>query len=153
MSYHRFFKNTSEEITRDFTSFGNPFILLIIATIFIGVSLKLLYIALGLLIVELFCWVIKFFYYKKRPKEEVHSNILERINAGSFPSLHSARSSFIFVSLFLLADNIILKIIFIILIALVGLTRISLKKHYRSDVIAGYIIGIAISLLWRQIGW
>ncbi len=150
MSYKRFFKIVSGEVIRDFTSFGNPFILIIISSIFIGIEIKLLYIILGLLLTEMFCWIIKFFYYKKRPKEEVHANILERINAGSFPSLHSARSSFIFTCLFILSDNIILKILFITLIIIVGLTRIHLKKHYLSDIIAGYFIGIILSLILHQ---
>ncbi len=147
MSYKRFFKIISQEVIRDFTSFGNPIILIIISAIFLGITVKLLYIILGLLLVELFCWIIKFFYYKKRPKEEVHANIPERMNAGSFPSLHSARSSFIFTSLFLLSNSIGLRILFIILIIIVGLTRISLKKHYLSDIIAGYFIGIIFSLI------
>lgn len=150
MSYRRFFKNISQEVIRDFTSFGNPVILIIISAIFVGIAIKLLYILLGLMLVEIFCWAIKFFYYKKRPQEEVNDNTPERINAGSFPSLHSARSSFVFTCLLFLSDNIILKILFITLIIIVGLTRISLKKHYLSDVIAGYFIGITLSIVLNQ---
>lgn len=153
MKYHRFLKNISEEAIRDFTSFGNPFLLLIISAMFVGITTRLSYIALGLLSIEVLCWIIKYFYYKKRPKEEAHSNIPERINAGSFPSLHSARSSFVFVSLFMLTDNLIFKILFITLIAIVGLTRILLRKHYLSDIIAGYVIGILTSITLKFLGF
>lgn len=148
----RFFKNSVSEIMRDFTSFGNPFLLILVSAIAIGVNIKLGIIMGGLVFVEFFGSIIKFFYYKKRPREEKYENVLEKINGGSFPSLHSARSSFVFVSLFFLFNNYYLKIVLLLIPLIVGLTRISLKKHYLSDVIGGYAIGILTALLWKQTG-
>ncbi len=142
MSYKRFLQNSAAEITRDFTSFGNPFLLIFVSAIAIGVNFRLAAIIGGLVFVELFSSTIKFFYYKRRPKQEKYDNFLERINAGSFPSLHSARSSFVFVTLFFLFSNYYLKIVLLLIPIIVGMTRISLKKHYLYDIIAGYIIGI-----------
>jgi len=153
MSYKRFFQNSANEIIRDFTSFGDPFLLILVSAIAIGVNFKLAAVIIGLAFIELFSSTIKFFYYKKRPKQEKYDNFLERINAGSFPSLHSARSSFVFVSLFFLFNNNYLRIVLLLIPLIVGLTRISLKKHYISDIIAGYVIGILASIAIKLCGF
>ncbi len=153
MKYERYFKNIASELIRDLTAFGNPAILLIISILILGVNRNILFIILGLLLTEFISGAIKFFYHKERPNKEEHSNILERLNARSFPSLHSARSAFVFVTFFALSDNIYLKILFLMMPIIIGITRILLKKHYLIDVIAGYILGSCIFFLWKFSGF
>ena len=151
MKYIPFLKKITSETIRDLTSFGNPIVLLIVSIIFLGINIKIISIIIGLITVELFCIIIKYFLHRERPKKENYENTIERINAGSFPSLHSARSSFVFSSLLLISTVLSQKIFFLILILIVGITRILMKKHYISDVIAGYIIGIGFSLLFNYL--
>lgn len=148
-----FTKKILNEIVRDLTSFGNPIILIIISAILLGFGLNLIIIILGLIIVEIICSIIKLIYKKERPNKEEHSNILEKINSRSFPSLHAARSSFVFLTLFFLSNSNISKTMFIAMILLIGLTRILLKKHYLIDVIVGYAIGGIIFLITRTTLW
>ena len=99
MKYTRYFNKTFQDNLRDFTSLGNPLILLIMAFFIIGNTITLIYLIIGLLFIEIFGSLIKIFYYKNRPSKESYKNILEKIDSGSFPSLHSARACFIFISL------------------------------------------------------
>ena len=153
MKYTRYFNKTFQDNLRDFTSLGNPLILLIMAFFIIGNTITLIYLIIGLLFIEIFGSLIKIFYYKNRPSRESYKNILEKIDSGSFPSLHSARACFIFISLFVLTNNIVFKILLISLIFIVLLTRILLKKHYIKDTIAGIILGIITFFIGRIIGW
>jgi membrane-associated phospholipid phosphatase len=143
-----FIKKIFSETVRDITAFGNPFVLSIILALIIGINLIFFKIILGLISVEVFCTIIKFFYHKERPNKETYNNLLERINAESFPSLHTARSTFVFLMLFFLTSIYSIKILLIIMIFLVGISRIIMKKHYLFDVIVGAIIGIIFSVLW-----
>jgi membrane-associated phospholipid phosphatase len=141
-------KNISESV-RDITSFGSPIILIILSSLIIGINFILFKIILGLIAIEILGSAIKFFYSKERPHKEAHSNFLEKIDARSFPSLHVARSSFIFLTLFFLLNALYIKILLIILMFLVGTSRIILKKHDLQDVLGGIIMGIGISILWK----
>jgi len=146
----RYTKKIFSETIRDLTSFGNPLILVILAVLILGGNLILGKIILGLVAIELFCTLIKILYHKNRPVNEAYTNMMERINASSFPSLHTARSSFVFLILFFIIPVYPIKIISITMIILIGTSRILLKKHYLSDVIVGLLIGIIFSFIWME---
>ena len=144
----RYIKANILETIRDITSFGSPLTLVILVALIFGINFIFWKIILGLAAVELFGSLIKGLHYKRRPKEETHNNIMERINAGSFPSLHIARSSFIFLMLFFLLNTYLVKVVAVVMILLVGISRIRLKKHYFFDVVVGFLIGLIFSLIW-----
>lgn len=144
-------KKTFSEFIRDVTSLGDPFILVLISALLLGFTTSLLKIIIGLIIIELVCSLVKIIYHKERPLKQDFSNILEKIEAGSFPSIHSARSSFVFLFLFLISSSIWIKIISILAILLVGFSRIVLKKHYLFDIISGYVIGVSLSIILKLI--
>ncbi|MBU3912702.1 MAG: phosphatase PAP2 family protein [Nanoarchaeota archaeon] len=137
------------ESVRDFTSLGNPVILALISLVLLGFSFVFWQLIFGLILVEVFCTIIKIFFHRGRPRKEEYSNLLEKISAGSFPSLHTARSAFVFLVLSFLSSDVVIKTIFIVLMILIGASRVILKKHYVSDVFAGLVIGALASLLWR----
>ena len=147
MSFKNYFHSEFLEVIRDFTSFGNPFILFLISYLVLGPSKYLLLILIGLILIEIACNFIKLVYHKERPKKASHSNILEKINAGSFPSIHTARSSFVFLTLILLSNSFIQRLLFLILLIVVGVSRVFLRKHFKVDVIMGCFIGILAALL------
>lgn len=151
MKYQNYIKKAGYEIIRDFTGFGSPLVIIIISLMFVGISLKFLYIILGLAIIELICDTIKIFYEKERPNKEEYRNILEKIQARSFPSVHSARSIFAFIVFFTLTSSLALKLLFLFLVIAVGFSRVFLKKHYLVDVIAGYIIGMLILMFFLSL--
>jgi len=136
------------EYIRDFTAIGNPFLLLLVTVATLSSHPKFLsyFIILiaGFLVNEIVCSGIKLFWHKPRPNGQEFSNKFEKIDAGSFPSIHSSRISFVYLSLgyiHYVANNIILLPVFLTVIVVVGYSRIFLKKHFFVDVMAGYFFG------------
>jgi membrane-associated phospholipid phosphatase len=148
MKYNKYFNNIINENIRDFTSFGNPIILLLFSFLIIGFSFDLIYIILGIILIELVAGGIKIIFFKDRPQKKDHHNILEKIDAGSFPSIHSARACFVFLVIYSLVSLNLAKLALVLLILIVGASRILLKKHYIIDIIGGYILGFFVFFIW-----
>lgn len=83
-------------------------------------------------------------FFKERPDKQKFANFLERIDASSFPSLHSTRAALMGTVLINFFNSIPLTILFILLILFVGLSRILLKRHYFDDVFAGILLGVIL---------
>ena len=96
---------------------------------------------LGILVTISIVIIIRLIYFRDRPKKQVHSNIIERIEASSFPSLHAARSSFMALVFITYFDILVLNIIIVIIALLISYSRVYLKKHYWSDIFAGWLLG------------
>ncbi|MDA1197019.1 MAG: phosphatase PAP2 family protein [Nanoarchaeota archaeon] len=141
--YERVIKKVKDEITRDLTSFGSLPINALLLPLFAIVPRTLMLGILGLLAVDITSLIIKAIWFKDRPNKEPHENFYERILSSSFPSVHTARSTF--TALFLFSTTTLwLGWIFILLPVAVGITRIQLKKHFWKDVFGGYILGFLI---------
>jgi membrane-associated phospholipid phosphatase len=153
-------RKTAEYI-QDLTALGNPFLLLLVSfcatqgTFEIPTWKIWAILSAGFLINELICSTIKFFWHKPRPNSQTYLGGLEKIDAGSFPSIHAARISFVYSSLAYLQYTENQSIIFIIIcslvILLVGYSRVFLKKHFLIDVLAGYIFGFFMSIVMWQL--
>ena len=106
-------------------------------------SIKVPVVALGGL---LLMTLLKQFFNRPRPLLP----LLEPVRGLSFPSGHALMSvSFYGLLIFLIWENVkepvrkwLLISFLVILIILIGFSRIYLRLHYFSDVIAGYSIGI-----------
>jgi len=84
---------------------------------------------------------IRLFYFKPRPEKLKYHSWIEKIDASSFPSIHSGRAVFLcsfFVSLTL--GNLV-NVLFFLLMLTIFFSRIYLKKHYWIDIIAGIVLG------------
>ena len=99
---------------------------------------------IALVINEILGSLIKIILPKTRPNGQKYNNLLEKIDAGSFPSLHSSRITIVYLTLFYFGTLLVFKIIFISIIPLVMLSRINLKKHFLTDIIGGFVIGLII---------
>jgi len=128
---------------REMSAFGNFIVLSFLLLIFFGFNYNFLRVYFCFLSLELISCLIKLVFYKERPKKEKHSNILEKISASSFPSSHSARSIFVFLVIFFQLTGHV-KLLLILVPFAVGLSRVLIRKHYVSDVIAGYVLGLII---------
>ncbi len=132
------------EWMRDLTSLANPIVLLLVPLCFLRWThnFQVLFIALALN--ELLGSLIKFFFHKPRPDGQKYNTALEKIDAGSFPSLHSSRIAVVYLTLAFLAPNLWFRLLFLAVILVVGYSRIFLKKHFLTDVIGGYVFGAII---------
>lgn len=96
---------------------------------------------------------IKHLVGRTRPSETLpeEEQIIKRPKYYSFPSGHSA-SSFSVVAVMIIRSNIFIVIPVVILASLIAFSRIYLRVHYFTDVLAGIILGLvcgfaSISLL------
>lgn len=139
-----FWKYKFNDWSRDITSLASPLILLFVPFIFIGPNKVFYTLLIALAINEALGSLIKILFPKTRPNGQKYSNLIEKIDAGSFPSLHSSRIALVYLSMFSFAENPIMEVLFLLVILGVVLSRINLKKHFLSDVIGGLVIGTAI---------
>ncbi|MFA5020217.1 MAG: phosphatase PAP2 family protein [Candidatus Pacearchaeota archaeon] len=141
----------AKKIFQELTFLGGIlFYLLFSGWFFIQKEYKLFFILIsGLIIIYLATFLIRIFYFKNRPQKQDYKNLLERLDASSFPSVHSARISFIFIFMeYHFLSSVYLSLLFLILLSLVLYSRIYLKKHDLADVIAGVILGTLTSLIF-----
>ncbi len=130
------------------TLFGTPefYILIVLLLIKINPSFAIKLI-IALLVTEAVCGIIKFAYPKERPIPRSNKKFFERYDAGSFPSIHTARITTLAVMINSFYNDNLLLFVSIALILCVGYSRVYLKHHYFKDVVGGLAIGIIISIL------
>lgn len=111
-------------------------------------SIRVLTIALSSLVLM---FLLKYLFQRKRPL----SPLLKAAKGLTFPSGHAIMAvTFYGLVLYILLHTIntgwlkyLAVILIVVLIVLIGFSRVYLRVHYASDVIAGFIIG----LLWLLI--
>jgi len=106
----------------------------------------------ALLIIYFITLIIRILYFKQRPQKIVYKSFIEKMDASSFPSIHAARTTFIFIFLIFFVKTVfLLKISFFILMILIFYSRVYLKKHDLADIIGGIILGIISSVVLLMI--
>ncbi len=143
INYDRYHKeNVREEETRDFTSLANPTILSILIFLFLGINTQSIIFVILVWSIEVLGSVFKLVFFKPRPNAEQYTNWKEKIRAGAFPSLHTARATFVFSSLFFVFNpGSISNYVFLVLIPIIAYTRLALKKHDIIDTLGGLVFG------------
>ncbi len=130
------------------TSFGTPvfyaLVILILLKFQVPFALNLF---LALIFVEILCIFIKLIYQKERPIPQPRKEFFDKIDANSFPSVHSARISLLVTMIIMYYKDIFFLVLGFSLMILVGYSRIYLKKHYLKDVLFGFLIGIVVALV------
>ncbi len=146
------FEKYKNDFFRDITSFGGGYVEIVFMILFLLLNqIRVFKILLsGFILSYLISVIIRLIYYKDRPNKENHSNILERIDASSFPSVHSMRSVFIAITLSNLFNNYYVSVFLMLVALIVCYSRIYIKKHYWTDVIVGLILGIILALLLNR---
>ena len=147
----------------DVTAMGSSFVLTFVVIMFGGYLLLakkyrqvgfLLFVAIGGGFLNSF---LKYLYDRPRPDRIL--NFVE-VSTKSFPSGHTMSATVIYLTVGLMLGALVgnrkYKIYFVImatvLAVLVGLSRIFLGVHYPSDVLGGWLAGVAWALLWWLIG-
>ncbi len=136
---------------RDITTFGSfVFYCLIMLFTLIFQEFTLLFkLLFGIIFTTLVIVLIRTFYFKNRPNQQEYDNFIDKIDASSFPSWHTAKIVFlvlIFSNFF--QNNYPYFTLFLFLAALlVAYSRIYLKKHDWKDVVGGTVLGMLTFLL------
>ena len=142
-------KNTclAEGFWRDVTTLGSGFFSL--AVLFLLLLLNeyelLVKLTVGFFFTIFVVALIRTFYFKNRPQKQEFKGFIERIDASSFPSLHTARVVFLTLSMVDVLNNTnnVKLILFLVIFALLGIySRIYLKRHDWNDIVGGIILGV-----------
>ena len=144
-SKDNFFSYKSKEWARDITSLASPLILLFVPLIVLGPTSSYAYLLLVLLANEIIGSLIKIFFHKSRPDGQAYKGILEKIDAGSFPSLHASRITIVYLTLFSHVTDIYIKVAILLMMLAVMISRVLLKRHFIIDIVGGFVIGV---FLW-----
>lgn len=130
------------------TWLGTPFFYLpIIAFLFTVQKELAVRLAIALLVIEVGGGIIKLAYPKQRPVPLPKGTLRQKWDAGSFPSIHTARITLVSLSIIRLYGSPASAVLGLLAALIVGYSRIYLKKHYLIDVVAGFAMGIIINLL------
>src|SRR3989338_5966999 len=127
---------------RDLTTFGGALFYTFIVLLAFAFNQTALAVdlILGFMISLIILVPIRLFYFRERPQKQTYSNFLERIDASSFPSWHTARIVFVAITAIFYFNNMLVNIISVVLAVLVGYSRIYLKKHDWMDLLGGIIL-------------
>ncbi len=135
------------ELSGDLSALGGLPVYTTIVLLFVALRDPL---ALPLFIGLVLCYgitiVSRLLYFKPRPNPKKYRTTAERIDASSFPSLHSMRATVLAGMLGLHFNQPATWGVFGLLWLLVCSMRIRLKKHDYTDVVGGILIGLLVVL-------
>ncbi len=121
---------------------GSPFFAMVLL-LFIGLNnqvvLELFSIYVVAMVIGTF---LKLVFFKERPKPMKYKNIIQKIDASSFPSMHSARMNILLIVLVFHYPHMLLMVGLSVLAGIVCYSRIHLLKHDIVDVFSGVNLGI-----------
>lgn len=155
---------TVNHIVTFITNLGNPAVVTI-ASIFLGILMIFrrqnrlaAFVATNMIVVNLANFIVKNIVQRPRPFVQ-NTGITPLVPAGgySFPSGHSAGSVLLFGTIFILCGLMTkrtglrrtLRTLCILLICVIGPSRIFVQVHFPTDVLAGYALGTCgLMLSW-----
>lgn len=132
-------KRIISQVLTDFSVFGSFvfhvfFAILLFILGFTGEGLLL---GIGLFVLILIISPIRLMFFRVRPHKVPFTSILSKIDASSFPSMHMARMG-------LLVSLGVAPLLFVSISLCVALSRHHLKKHYWSDIVVGFVLGLIV---------
>jgi undecaprenyl-diphosphatase len=130
---------------KDITSMGGItfYVVLLVFSYFYSMHVFWMLLA-GLFLMYIVNVPLKLFFFKHRPAKMQYKAVWEKFEASAFPSVHSTRATFLALVFWTTQAPLLLKA-FVILIALsIMVSRIWLKKHFLSDIIAGIVSGLVV---------
>lgn len=136
-------------IFNDLTIFGSVVFQGFLFALFfvLGEFFLALQLFISIIVVYLVALSIRYFYHKDRPNKESYKTLLEKLDASSFPSMHSMRAAILLIIIPYYYQSILVFILFAVLAIIIWFSRYIIKKHYFIDILAGIILGLIIGFL------
>ena len=136
--------NTLDIAFRDITTFGGAIFYggVVLFSFILGQQMLARQLLLGFVFTLCITIIIRLLYFRNRPQKQEFHNLLERIDAASFPSLHTSRVVFLTGMGISSFQNSFITLFLIVFAALVIYSRIYLQKHDWIDVIGGIVVGM-----------
>jgi len=129
------------------TFLGTPPFYLALGTIVAACNFSLaLLFFLSIFLTELVCAVIKLLTRTERPTPRKRESLYDQYDASTFPSAHTGRIASNLTMIVAAYPQPLLVLGSLVIVGGVAYARVSLKHHYRMDVLVGGIIGFATSL-------
>ncbi|HLC61803.1 MAG TPA: phosphatase PAP2 family protein [Candidatus Nanoarchaeia archaeon] len=139
-----FAERQKRDFFRDISALGSLIFYVLLMMLFFALndyaSLGTLFV--GVILMYLFTIIIRLVYFKNRPDKFAYRNVIEKIDAASFPSLHAARTGFLSVFFAYYFNNISISVILAVLALGILFSRVYLRKHDFMDVLAGAVLGV-----------
>lgn len=138
-----------DEVMRDTTAMGGLAIYGFVAVLFLLVGRADVFAQLLVGVVLLYAIIaaIRLLFFKVRPDRQRYKGIFTKIDAGSFPSMHSARATVLAIILAQFFTNPLARALLVLGVLGVVVTRVLLKRHDVTDVIGGVVVGAVIGWL------
>lgn len=134
-------------IASEVTAFGSPVVYLPMIVLLWRLGLADWQLPVVILVLtEAACGVWKLAWPVPRPVPRPPKTFLDRYDAGSFPSIHSARAAACATWLVRTLHDPLLSILAVALVLGVGWSRVHLRQHYWRDVVGGFCAGSGIAL-------
>lgn len=142
-------KKYVDTFMRDVTALGGGFFsfFLVALLYIIGKSIVAGQLFLGFFLIYPTVGFIRSLHFKPRPRPESYTNAIERIDASSFPSIHSANSFYVAYVLHNAFTSNPASVFLFLLATAIAYTRVYFKKHYPVDVVGGAFVGLGMAYL------
>ena len=143
------YKKYQPHLFRDLTSLGSFVFFILVSLLTLAYQEYLLFwkMIFGGIFTLMITVITRIIYFKNRPKKQEHNNFIERIDASSFPSLHTGRTVFLALLWINYFNSTYLTIFFTIFAMMVAYSRIYLHKHDWYDLFGGLVLGVVTYLL------
>ena len=147
------FEGMIKDITYDLSSLGSLLFFSLCTLFFVltGHVDLFWFLIIGHTINYLIIVSIRLLFFRQRPIKKNYHTLLEKIDASSFPSGHSARSVLLVIAFLTIFPSVLIQGAIIVTGILVCISRVLLKKHYWTDIWVGAGISLAISMLLLRI--
>jgi len=102
---------------------------------------------IGIIVLYVFIIPLRLLFFHKRPIPIKYHNIIQKIDASSFPSGHTARTVYLFLVFLYFVKQQYLWITWVFISIGIVYSRVYFKKHYIQDVVIGTLVALISFIL------
>jgi undecaprenyl-diphosphatase len=138
-----------EEVMRDTTALGGLALYGIVALLFLALGHGNVFaqLVIGMVLCYAVVSLLRLLFFRTRPDRQKYGGFFTKIDAGSFPSMHTTRAVVLAILLAQFFAAPLISGLLVLGVLAVAVTRVLLHRHYATDVIGGIVLGAIIGWL------